>query len=444
MPCRVVCCRVPIYSSSSPCSPPPSRPPPAPRSPRPHAPVATTGAATAITQTGATLNGTVDRNDGATTYHFEYGTSPAYGLDHAGDAGPPRAAPTRSPSRRRSRASRATRPTTTASSPPTRPGISRGANRTFRTRPGPAAAGRHLDRLARRHLARRAADHDRRPQRAGDHGPLRVRPHDELRRVQRPRQRGRRRQPRAGLGRPRRPAAQHPLPLPRRRDELGRHDAQPRPLVRTPREPTGISITLTPSRVVWGGSLTVIGRVAGTARRRHAGGARAPGLPVQRGLQPGRRHAHRRPRRLVPLRRALAVRDHPVPRRHAHGQAASPARSAPRRARSRSGARAQLARPPQAPRIAGRDLAAGPDGRVSLQKRSPRGRWAVVRAPAAKPLDANRSRYRFTVRRGKRGAGTATASSCLRATAARTCPGAAAKCASGAARRKAFRMSRRA
>ena len=43
-------------------------------------PVATTGAAEAITQTGATLTGTVDRNDGATTYHFEYGTCPAYGL----------------------------------------------------------------------------------------------------------------------------------------------------------------------------------------------------------------------------------------------------------------------------------------------------------------------------------------------------------------------------
>ena len=43
-----------------------------------------------------------------------------------------------------------------------------------------------------------------------------------------------------------------------------------------------------------------------------------------------------------------------------------------------------------------------PAGRVSLQKRSPRGHWAVVKRAAAKPLDANRSRYRFTVRRGKR------------------------------------------
>ena len=33
----------------------------------------------------------------------------------------------------------------------------------------------------------------------------------------------------------------------------------------TPREPTAISIALTPSRVIWSGSLSVIGRVAGTA-----------------------------------------------------------------------------------------------------------------------------------------------------------------------------------
>src|SRR3954462_789463 len=44
------------------------------------APVATTGAAESIAQTSARLTGTVDRNGGTTTYHFEYGTSMAYGL----------------------------------------------------------------------------------------------------------------------------------------------------------------------------------------------------------------------------------------------------------------------------------------------------------------------------------------------------------------------------
>jgi hypothetical protein len=40
-----------------------------------------------------------------------------------------------------------------------------------------------------------------------------------------------------------------------------------------------------------------------------------------------------------------------------------------------------------------------PRGRASLQKRSPRGRWVVVRRAAVHALRGGRSRYRFTVRR---------------------------------------------
>jgi hypothetical protein len=43
-----------------------------------------------------------------------------------------------------------------------------------------------------------------------------------------------------------------------------------------------------------------------------------------------------------------------------------------------------------------------PQGRVSLQKRSPRGKWAVVKRTAANVLDANRSRYAFTVKRNRK------------------------------------------
>ncbi len=42
-------------------------------------PVAVTGSATSVTTTTATLNGTVDPNGRATTWHFEYGTSTSYG-----------------------------------------------------------------------------------------------------------------------------------------------------------------------------------------------------------------------------------------------------------------------------------------------------------------------------------------------------------------------------
>lgn len=43
------------------------------------APTASTGPATAVSSTGATLNGTVNPNSNATTYHFDFGTTGAYG-----------------------------------------------------------------------------------------------------------------------------------------------------------------------------------------------------------------------------------------------------------------------------------------------------------------------------------------------------------------------------
>src|SRR3954454_12492473 len=50
--------------------------------------VATTGPANSITRTSANVTGTVDPNGTPTTYHFEYGTSTAYGLRTAeADAG---------------------------------------------------------------------------------------------------------------------------------------------------------------------------------------------------------------------------------------------------------------------------------------------------------------------------------------------------------------------
>jgi putative cell wall-binding protein len=44
------------------------------------APVADTTAATSVTTTSATLNATVNPNGASTTYYFEYGTTPSYGL----------------------------------------------------------------------------------------------------------------------------------------------------------------------------------------------------------------------------------------------------------------------------------------------------------------------------------------------------------------------------
>ena len=87
---------------------------------------------------------------------------PASGLVTAGELTPARA-PTRSPSRARSPASRATRPTTTGSWPPRAPCPSSGADRTFRTAqpagPPPARQGPPAPREVQ--LAQRAADHPR-------------------------------------------------------------------------------------------------------------------------------------------------------------------------------------------------------------------------------------------------------------------------------------------
>src|SRR5215213_6984249 len=44
-------------------------------------PTATTGNANTITQTSAKLNGTVKPNNEATTWHFEFGTTTAYGTN---------------------------------------------------------------------------------------------------------------------------------------------------------------------------------------------------------------------------------------------------------------------------------------------------------------------------------------------------------------------------
>ena len=227
-------------------------------------PVATTGAAEAITQTGATLTGTVDRNDGATTYHFEYGTSPAYGLTTPETAIPEGGT---DPVTVKAPITGLTRDTTynyrlVATNPA---GISRGANRTFRTAPGPRPPA--VTSTAARDVTSRGA----RLITTADPNGLETSVRFEygrttqLRLLHRPRQRGRRRSPRplsvplTGL----RPNARYHFRAVAT-NSAGSTRSLDRSFV-TPREPTGVSIAVTPSRVVWGGSVTVVGRVRGTS-----------------------------------------------------------------------------------------------------------------------------------------------------------------------------------
>jgi hypothetical protein len=168
----------------------------------------------------------------------------------------------------------------------------------------------------------------------------------------------------------------------------------------TLREPSAISIALTPSRVLWGGAITVIGRVIGTGISGTPVALESQAFPFQSAFgQVG-------PTRTVPSDGSFRF-DIPFLYATTHFRVvtrskvlvastihtASSVLKVGATARSRGARRA---------RISGAIWPLVPSGRVSLQKRSPRGHWAVVRRAAAKRLDVNRSRYSFTVKRGKK------------------------------------------
>jgi hypothetical protein len=365
-------------------------------------PVAATGAAEAITLTGATLTGTVDRNDGVTTYHFEYGTSAAYGLNTSETALP---ADGSDPVTVKVPIAGLTRDTLyhyrlVATNPA---GISRGADRSFRTSPGPrppavtGTASRDvttrgarlistvdpngLDTSVRFEYGRSTSygsATDRAAAGAGDRGvPISL-------------------------------ALSTLKPYTRYHfravatNSAGTTRSLDRSFV-TPREPTGITIALTPSRVVWSGSLSVIGRVRGTS----VGGTRVAlerqDWPFSAGFsQLGDTKTASSdgsfrfdiPSIFVTTQYRVVTRSTRV------------ISSATRTASSavKVGARSQGAGAKRS-RVLGTIWPAVAKGRVSLQKRSPKGRWSIVRRRAAQPLDANRSRYSFSVKRTKKRVG---------------------------------------
>ena len=168
----------------------------------------------------------------------------------------------------------------------------------------------------------------------------------------------------------------------------------------TPREPTGVSIAVNPSRVVWGGSVTVVGRVRGTsvggtrlalerqdfpfdAAFRQVGNTRTANgdgsFRFELGSVFETTHVRVVTRSTIVVSSAIRT--------------ASSAVKVGATARSTSRRRA---------RIRGSIWPLVTAGRVSLQKRSPRGRWVTVRRKAARRLDANRSRYTFSVKRQRR------------------------------------------
>ena len=150
-------------------------------------PSATTGAATNVTQSGATLAGTVDPQGMATTYRFEYGTSSSYGLQTGEvDAGSGTGAVDASATLTGLTSDTTYHYRVVATNAA---GVTRGVDRTLKTaaRPGPPGATTGSARNVS--AGRRPAVGLGRPQRPRHDLPLRVRHERELRQAHRGRER---------------------------------------------------------------------------------------------------------------------------------------------------------------------------------------------------------------------------------------------------------------
>jgi hypothetical protein len=365
--------------------------------PLPEPPVATTGAPDSITETTANLNGTVDPNGSPTTYHFEYGTSAGYGLTTPENTAPEGSDPVPA----KAAIGGLTRNTTyhyrlVATNPA---GVSRGVDRTFRTATGPqpptvtSTTSRDVFSRGARLLTR--ADPNGQPTtvrfeygRTTSYGAFTDRVDVGS---------GSSSVPVSIMLESLRPNTRYHFRAVATND-TGSARSLDRTF-RTLREPRGISLSLNPSRVVWGNALTVVGRISGTA----VGGTRVAlerqNFPFQSGFsEVGSKTASGKGTFSFNVGQLFETTHFRVVTRtrvpvSSRIRTASSAVKVGARVRSRGRRRA---------RIGGAIWPRVRSGRVSLQKRSPRGRWAVVKRAKARTLDANRSRYAFTVRRAKR------------------------------------------
>ena len=366
------------------------------------APSATTGSASGVTRTGATLNGTVDPNGTATSWHFEYGTTTAYGLQSAGgDAG----------------AGDDPVPVSTAvqglSAGTTyhyrvvavnADGTVTGADRTFRTPSGPALPG--ISSTVAREVGTSSASlrsridpnrgatsyhfeyglstsYGRRtPERQIGAGDSRVSVADTI----------------EGLGAYRRYHFRVVAT-----NEAGRSASGDRTFT-TQRRPTAVSLQLAAPRTIWGEGIEVFGKVTGggvsaipVALERQdfpfAGPFSSIGAPAT--LRAGRDGSFRfyvptlfSATRLRAVTRTAVVVASPAVTANVAVKVGATVRRATRRA----------------VRIRGSVVPAVPRGRAVLQRLTRRGSWVFVRGTRPRAAGSNRSRYGFKVRkrRGER------------------------------------------
>ena len=366
------------------------------QTPAPEPPVATTGAPDSITETSADLNGTVDPNGSPTTYHFEYGTTAGYGLTT-----PEGTAEGSGPTAVEAAISGLTRNTvyhyrlvaTNAA------GTTRGSDITFRTATGPQPPS--VSSTAARDVSSRGA---RLITSADPNGQQTTVRFEYGRTTGYGRSSGR-----VDIG-----SGTSKVPVSINVDGLqpnvvyhfravatnatGTTRSVDRAF-RTTREARAVSLGLRPSRVLWGGRLTVVGRVTGSG----VGGTRVSlekqDFPFQSSFtEIASRNASRSGTFSFNVGRIFAATHYRVVAR-TQAPVASRIRTATSAVKVSARGRRQGSR---RVRIKGTIWPRVSSGRVSLQKRSPHGGWAVVRRQRAKRDGASRSRYSFSVRRDKR------------------------------------------
>jgi hypothetical protein len=364
----------------------------------PGPPGATTGAPANLTQTTATVTGTVDPNGAETTYHFEYGTSTSYGLTTADQvvSGGAVAVQTTLSGLTADTTYHFRLVATNAA------GTTRGADRTLHTQPPPAnprppgvSTGGARDVGPDRATLTGSVDPNTAattyrfeygtstsygsatPSRSAGSGDRSV-------------------GVTAGIGSLRANTRYHYRLL--ATNAAGTTRGRDRSFL-TARRPTGVTIALDPSRVTWSRPLDVTGRVSGAG----AGGAplalEAQAWPFTGPMTQiaTRNAASNGTFRFQVAALFLTTRYRVVTRTQV--VATSPVVTAS--SAVRVGARVQSLSRRRA-RVLGTIWPAVSKGRVSLQRRTRSGRWVRVSRRNAQAFDAVRSRYRFTVRRSRR------------------------------------------
>jgi hypothetical protein len=357
-------------------------------------PSATTGAASSVTQSSATVAGSVDPQGMATTYRFEYGTSASYGLQTPDvDAGSGTGAVDAS-----ANLSGLTSDTTyhyrlVATNAA---GVTRGSDRTLKTdaRPGPPGATTGSARSVTVSAARLAASVDPNGRATTYHFEWGTTTGYGQRTSEAS----------AGSGESARSVSAPISGLSANTryhfrvvatNDAGTTRGRDRSFV-TLRNPRAITASASPNPTVWSATTTVTGRVSGQG----VGGAT---VALERQDFPFGGPFYLVGTKKVSGSGSFSFKVGPLwamARLRVTTRttivAASPiveVRNALRvglRARRISGGRV---------RLQGAVSPAVPNGRATLQKRSPSGRWVPLRRAGVHPLAGARSRYRFTVRR---------------------------------------------